>query len=118
MYVYSQPIVLSAELYLYYKYQQELCSYVCTCLYMSVHAHVLALTRTFKYFFKLSTALIITTLNHSLPNSWLPHTTPPSLALELSTLSLSLSIFARLDALPRVLYRVVSYILTMGFSST
>lgn len=47
MYVYSQPIVLSAELYLYYKYQQELCSYVCTCLNMSVHAHVLALTRMY-----------------------------------------------------------------------
>lgn len=120
IYVYSQPIVLSAELNLYYKYQQELCSYVCTCLYMSVHVHVLALTRTFKYFFKLSTALIITTLNHSLPNSWLPHTTPPSLPPLLSTLSLSLSLRS-LHAWTRFLayyIDVVSYILTMGFSST
>lgn len=97
--------------------QQQLCSYVCTCLYMSVHAHVLALTCTFKYFFKLSTALIITTLNHSLPNSWLPsHSSSTSLPFPFFRsgavnpflslpLSLSLSIFARLDALPRVLYR-------------
>lgn len=94
IYIYSQPFVLCAKLAICI--QQQLCSYVCTCLYMSVHVHVLALTCTFKYFFKLSTALIITTLNHSLPNSWLPPTslaTPPrpshSSALELSTLSLS-----------------------------